>query len=436
MKPNFVKRALLGGASLSLLALSPAIVSPAMAETNITFYYPVQVGGALTQIIDGYVAEFEAANPDIKVEAIYSGNYVDTYNRALTAAKNGTPPTAAVLLSVDLFQLLDNEVIAPLDQFIKTDEDKAWLDGFMLPYRQSGEAEGQLWSVPFQRSTLVAYYNKDAFRAAGLDPEAPPKTWDELAAMGQKLTLRDASGNVTQWGIGLPGNSGSGQWLFEPLVAQNGARLRSDDGTKTMLNAPQSVEALQFWVDLENKFQAHPKGIQEWATTPADFLEGRLAMAWTTTGNLGNIRKNAKFDFGIAPLPGNPNPASVLGGGSLYVFEQASDAEKAAAWKLIRFLTTPELLADWSIKTGYVAPRDDSWDTPAMKDYVAQVPAAEVARKQIPVAVPEFSTYENNRINQLINDAIQAALTGSATPQQALDRAQAEAERILKPYQN
>lgn len=431
MKPNSAMRALLAGASLSLLALSPAF-----AETRITFFYPVQVGGALTQTIDGYVAEFEAANPDIKVEAVYSGNYVDTYNRALTAAKNGTPPTAAVLLSVDLFQLLDNEVIAPLDQFIQTDEDKAWLDGFMLPYRQSGEAEGQLWSIPFQRSTLVSYYNKDAFRAAGLDPEAPPMTWEALAEAASKLTLKDSAGNVTQWGIGIPGNSGSGQWLFEPMVAQNGARLRSDDGTTTMLNTPEAVEALQFWVDLANKYEAHPKGIQEWATTPADFLEGRLAMAWTTTGNLGNIRQNAKFDFGIAPLPGNPEPASVLGGGSLYIFEDASEEEKAAAWKLVRFLSTPELLADWSIKTGYVAPRDDSWETEAMKAYVAEVPAAEVARKQIPVAVPEFSTYENNRINQLINDAIQAALTGSATPQEALDRAQAEAERILKPYQN
>ncbi len=153
----------------------------------------------------------------------------------------------------------------------------------------------------------------------------------------------------------------------------------------------------------------HPPGIQEWGTTPADFLEGRIAMIWTTTGNLINIRRNATFDFGVAPYPGKTAPASVLGGGNLYIFSKATQAEKDAAFQFAKFLTSDALLADWGIQTGYVAPRDGAWETPALKKFVADLPAAEVARKQIASSVPEFSTYENGRTTKVLNDAIAAA---------------------------
>lgn len=426
-----LKRALLGGASLLLLGLTPA-----HAQTKITFFYPVQVGGPLTQVIDGYVAQFEAANPGIDVEAIYSGNYTETTTRALTAARAGTPPTVAVLLATDIFTLMDAEVIVPVDRFIQTEEDKAWLAGFMPAYLASAQVDGHLWSIPFQRSTAVMYYNKEAYAEAGLDPEQPPRTWEELVEHGKALTKRDAAGNVTRWGIGIPGSSNAAHWLFGALVAQNGGRLSNSEGTETYFDSPEVIEALQFWVDLNRVHGIHPPGVQEWGTTPSDFMEGRLAIAWTTTGNLTNIRRNATFDFGVAPYPGNPEPASVLGGGNLYIFAGASEEEQAAAFEFIKFMTSPELQADWCIQTGYIAPRDDSWETEALKAYVAEVPQAEVARRQIPVSVPEISTYEGQRVNETLNAAIQAALTGQATPEEALKAAQAEAERILRPYRN
>ena len=157
-------------------------------------------------------------------------------------------------------------------------------------------------------------------------------------------------------------------------------------------------------------------------------------MIWTTTGNLTNLLANAKFDFGLAPNPGNPAPASVLGGGNLYIFKKAPAAEKEAALKFIKFLTSDEILADWSINTGYVAPRDGAWNTEALKAYAVKVPDVLVARDQIPVSVPEWSTHENARTGKVLNDALAAALTGTKTPEKALADAQAEIERILKPY--
>ena len=427
-KRNALKLAAAGFSFVALCA------GAALADTEIDFYYPVQVGGPVTKVVDGYVQKFMEANPGITVAPIYAGNYNDTTTKALTAAKAGTPPAVAVLLATDVFTLIDEDVIDPIDDFIKTDEDKAWLDGFMPAYLKSAQTEGHLWSVPFQRSTAVMYYNKQAFKEAGLDPEKYPVTWDEMVAAGKAVTAKDAAGQVTRWGVGIAGNVGSAQWLFGALVAQNGGTLVNEAGTETYLTDPKVVEALQYWVDLSAKDDIHPPGIFEWGTAPADFLAGRVAMIWHTTGNLANIRKNATFDFGLAPFPGHPTPASVLGGGNLYIFKDASDEQKAAAYKLIQFLTSDEILADWAVQTGYVAPRDGSWETEAMKTYVADAPQALVALKQIPASVPEFSTHENARTTKILNDALAAALTGNKTAQAALAEAQDQIDRILKPY--
>ena len=424
----------LGALALGGLSLLAMTTGATFAQTVVDFYYPVQVGGPLTAVIDGYVAKFEAANPGIDVNAVYSGSYTDTTTKALTAAKSGAPPTVAVLLATDIFTLIDEEVIEPIDAFIKTDEDKAWADGFMPAYLKSAKVDDHLWAVPFQRSTAVLYWNKAAFAEAGLDPEKYPNTWDEMVEYGKAVTTKDAAGNTTRWGVGIPGNVGSAQWLFGALVAQNGARLVNDEGTETYLTDPKVIEALQFWIDLNKVHGIHPPGIQEWGTTPQDFLEQRIAMVWTTTGNLTNIRKNATFDFGLAPYPGNPGPASVLGGGNLYIFKNASDDEKAAAFEFIKFLTSDEILADWGIQTGYVAPRDGSWETDALKAYVIEAPQAIVARNQIANSVPEISTHENARTTKVLNDALAAALTGTKTPEQALTDAQPEIDRILRQY--
>lgn len=420
--------------ALAGLSLATTWSVAAMAQSTVTFYYPVQVGGPLTAVIDGYVAQFEAANPGIDVNPIYSGNYNDTTTKALTAAKSGTPPTVAVLLATDVFTLIDEDVVQPISDFVATDADKAWLDGFMPAYLASAIVDGQTWSVPFQRSTAVLYWNKTAFAEAGLNPEKYPTTWGEMVDYGKAVVKKDAAGNVTRWGVGIPGNVGSAQWLFGALTAQNGARLANEAGTETYLTDPKVVEALQFWMDLSKVHGIHPPGIQEWGTTPSDFLEQRIAMVWTTTGNLTNIRKNATFDFGLAPYPGNPNPASVLGGGNLYIFKDAPEADKAAAFEFVKFMTSDEIQADWGIQTGYVAPRDGAWETDALKAYAAEVPQAVVAKDQIPNSVPEFSTHENARTTKVLNDALSAALTGNKTAEQALTDAQAEIDRILRAY--
>ncbi len=418
-------------ATLAVTALTGAAAS----ATEITFYYPIAVGGPITKVIDGYAAEFTKAHPDITVKPVYTGSYQDSIVKAMTAAKAGNAPDVAVLLSTDMFTLIDDDLIVAYDEIAKSESDQAWIKSFYPAFMENSQSGGHTWGIPFQRSTIVQYWNKDAFKAAGLDPEKAPANWDEMVAFGKKLTKRDASGAVTQWGLEIP-SSGFPYWLFQALTTQNGAILANQDGTKVAYNDPKVIEAAQFFADLSQKYQVMPKGIIDWGTTPKDFFEGKTAMMWTTTGNLTNVRKNAKFAFGVAAMPSKVRGGSPTGGGNIYIFKTGDKAKQAAALEFARFLSTPERAADWGIATGYVATRPDAWETPAMKTYVAGFPAALVARDQLKDAVAELSTHDNQRVTKVLNDALQAILTGAKPAKPALDEAQAEANRILASYQH
>ncbi|MFC7611060.1 ABC transporter substrate-binding protein [Teichococcus aestuarii] len=420
-------------AALGALAASPMLAAPAVraqAPVQITFNYPVAVGGLITKVIDGYCADFERANPGIRIRPVYTGTYQDSITKALTAARGGDAPQMACLLSTDMFTLVDEDVVVSWDEL--PGAEKGWMDSFYPGFMENSRTGGKTWGIPFQRSTIVMYYNKDAFKAAGLDPETPPQDWAEQVAFAQKLTRRQGD-SVTQWGIQIP-SSGFPYWLFQALTTQNDVRLMNEAGNRTFFADPKVAEALQYWADLSARHKVQPSGIVEWGTTPRDFFERKVAMMWTTTGNLTNVKANAPFPFGVAMLPAGRRRGSPTGGGNLYVFKSASPAQREAAVKFARFLTEPERAAQWGIDTGYVATSPAAWETPKMKEYVAGFPAAAVARDQLPHAVAELSTHENQRVTKALNDGLQAVLTGRAQPVPAMAQAQAEADRILRAY--
>jgi len=210
--------------------------------------------------------------------------------------------------------------------------------------------------------------------------------------------------------------------------------LMNPDGNRTFFDKPAVVDALEFWRDLGGKHGIMPRGTVEWGTLREAFLQGKTAMMWHTTGNLTAVRKDAKFDFGVAMLPASKMRGSPTGGGNFYIFKKASPAEKKAALTFIKWMTAPERAAQWSIETGYVAVTKDAYNTAALKKYVAEFPPAAVARDQFQYAVAEFSVHENARVKKLLDDAIQASLTGGKEPKAALTEAQAQAERVLARY--
>ena len=402
------------------------IAAPAAAETELTMYYPIAVGGKLTEVVDGIVADFEAENPDIKVNAIYSGNYDDTRVRALSALASGDPAQLAVMFSIDAYDLIEQDLVMAFDDI--SGVDKSWLNSFYPALMANGNIEGKTWGIPFQRSTIVAYYNKDLFRAAGLDPEAPPTTWDEIISMGKTLT-KDGT-----YGLMIP-STGYPYWMFQALAIQNGKEVMSNDGLTTFFDDGTVIDTLDFWKSLSTEHGIMPEGTVEWGTLRQAFLEGKTAMMWHSTGNLTAVKNNASFDFGVAELPANVRKGSPTGGGNFYVFKDTSAEERSAALKLIEFMTSPEQAAAWSIATGYMGVSPAAYETEALKSYTAEFPPALVARNQLEHAVAEFSTFETARVREGLNNAIQAALTGAKSSADALKEAQASAVRLLKDYQ-
>ena len=285
-----MRRTFLKALAFSLAGAFAAAPAWTQAQpVELEFYYPVAVGGPITKIVDGMVAEFEKGHPDIKIKSVYAGSYQDSIAKALTAYKGGNAPQLAVLLSTDMFTLIDEGAIVPFDPMVKSDEDKKWLNGFYKGFMANSQTGGQTWGIPFQRSTIVMYYNKDLFKQAGLNPDAPPATWDELVSQSRQLTKRDSNGQVSQWGLEIPSGGAFAYWLFQALTTPNDAALMNEAGNEVYLDKPAVIEAVQFWHDLAYKHKVMPTGTIDWGTTPKDFLVGKTAIMWTTTGNLTNV---------------------------------------------------------------------------------------------------------------------------------------------------
>ena len=419
--------------TVGLLLVAGALAPVQAQPVEISFYVPVVVGGPVTKIIERLVTEFERENSGITVKPVYTGSYLETIAKALAAVKSDDAPQAAIMLSADIHTLIDADAIVPWEQFVTSDDARAWMGSFLPALMLNSRAGGKTWSIPFQRSTIVLYWNKEAFKEAGLDPNRAPATWAEQVEFARRLTKRDSGGRVTQWGLQVP-STGYPYWLFQAFTTQNDVLLMNPAGTQTYFDTPAVVEALQYWVDLARRHAAMAPGLIDWAKTPSDFLERKTAMMWTTTGNLANVKANARFDFGVAMLPAGRKRGSPTGGGNFFMFRKTTPAQQAAVVTFVRWMTSPERAAQWGVETGYVAVRKDAWTTPMMKKHVAGFPQAAVARDQLQYAVAELSTHDNQRVIKVLDEALQAALTGAKSPAHALKEAQAEAERILKPY--
>lgn len=424
---------------LLALAVAAAIASPltaprpAGAALELKFYYPVGVSGPLAKVMDGMVSDFNRIHPGMHVTPIFAGGYYDTMTKAQTAVMAGSPPDVAVLLSTDLYTLLDLNAIIPLDAFIQQAGGGRFRADFFDAFWLNSRTATTTYSIPFQRSTIVLYYNRDAFQRAGLDPNKPPTNWTELEQDAQKLTAHDAGGTVTQWGVGIP-TSGFTYWLFQGFAAEAGqARMANPEGTDTYFDTPATRRALQYWLRLAD-LRVEPRGIVSWDTLPTEFVAGRYAMIYHSTGSLTFIRSNASFKFGTAFMPADRRYGTPTGGGNLYIFRGIPPERQRAAWEFVQWMTAPQQAARWSQASGYVAVRKSAFNVKLYKDYTDGFPQALTARDQLPYAQAELSTHHGGEIQTMFSNALQAALTGRKTPEAALRDAQQQAGRLLSQY--
>ena len=221
------------------------------------------------------------------------------------------------MLATALYDLINADYISPLDAYIGGMEGgDAYVADFLPAFLANSYYDDQLWSIPFQRSAVVMYYNADMFTNAGLQP---PTSWESWAEAAQTLTVQE--GDTTNWGLQFP--SGWPYWLFQPLAIGTGQNVL-DDCTVVFDNSA-VIEAVQFY-DLSADYGAMPEGVQAvWPTATTDFASGLTAMITHSSGSLTGILDQADFEVGVMPYPGvkEGTYASVPGGGNFYILKDA-----------------------------------------------------------------------------------------------------------------
>lgn len=418
-----------------LLLQSGVVVAQDDTVTVIDFYYPTSTDNPAAEIFQRYANDFNRANPDIEVVPVYAGGYDDITAAARNSIQNGTPgPDVAVLLAVDLFDFIDNEYIVPAQGFIdEMPEGQAYTADFFPAFMENSvDGDGDVWTLPFQRSTPILFYNRDLFREAGLDPDQPPANRAELLSYAEALTTGGRDG------LYVP-SAGFPYWMFQSFAIAHGQNLVEESPTEVYFDTPEVLEALEFFLSLSDE-GVQPSGALSFFDAPSLFLDEQVAMIYHTTGSLTNIRQNAGFEVGVGFLPSGPagedgvGYGAPTGGGNLYIFSNTTPEEQQAAWRWVQYLTSPQVQADWTLNTGYIAATRSAWETDLLEELVERAPQYAVARDQLQYAAKELTTHDGIRVRDALNDALEAVLSGEADPQTALSEAQQAADEILEPY--
>ncbi len=399
----------------------------ATGPVYLRFYYPVGVAGDHARIMERMVREFNSSQDEVFVEAIFSGGYRETMERAQTAFLSGNAPEVAVLDAPATFDLIEMGAITPLDRYIEQEGGDAFISKYLDGFMEISRLDGTTWSLPFQRSTPLFYYNKDHFRAAGLDPDSPPRTWDEVGRTASVLS--NYFGGDGRWPVQIPINF----WLLKPMVLQAGGALESDDGRSVAIDTPEMREAFNYMLNLVNRGYMAP--IRQWAPSVSDFIAGNVSMLYNSTGSLGHIERSASFDVGTAFLPTQQRQVVIEGGGNFFIFN-TDERRQQAAWKFMTWMTNAENAAQWSIDSGYVAVREDSYSLPSYREHVARNPNAITAFNQLQSVEVErnFMTYQQAQLAELLNE-VKENILGGANMDVTLREAQTAANGILARFQ-
>jgi sn-glycerol 3-phosphate transport system substrate-binding protein len=408
----------------SLALLWPGTSYPAAEPTQVTYWFPVDLGGGLATVMQTLVDEFNTSHPDIHVNASYTGNYDLTLQKIQAAALAGTLPDVAVIVNDHTQVLAPVGMLESLDGFARTAGGKAYLGRFFSSLLLNSYSGGKLYSLPFQRSVPVLYYNKAALAKAGI--AEPPRTWDEFAADARKLTVRNGN-EVTRWGAEFPLEAYN--WIYYALVYQAGGDVMSADLKHLYLDRPPALAAMQHWSDLVNKDKAMP-AFTPWPQGSQDFAAEKTAMVVYSSGAQAFFRQSAKFDWSFVRMPAGKRFGVAPGGGNIALFKKPP-AQEAAAWKFLAWMVEPAQQAYWSAHSGYIASVKSAWELPALKTVVKEHPEVLVTVHQLDNAYYEPSAPNYTQIRDALHDTTQDILAGKISVHDGLAAVTSKGNAIL-----
>jgi len=348
------------------------------AQTRIEFWHAFS--GNNGNAVDELAERFNDSQSDYEIVPVYTGNYTEGTQR-LTAAIAGNTAPGLVMLEITRYGLFAARgALEPLQPYI--DASGGELLERIRPFAlEASKYLGESYVIPFNVSTPVMYYNKEMFRAAGLDPEAPPRDWDAVTEAAAAMTVRE-NGDVVQWGLTTPP-----QWVRWAMTRQNGGGWVDPADNAVMLDRPESVAAYQYAADWVNVHEvASLEAALDEDVADQYFDSGRAAIEFNSTGGLTRNLTELPFDLGVAPLPCREVCAAPIGGATLGIVASAEDEVKQGAWEFIEFVTTPENNAFIFVRTGYLPIIEGAIETDLAQERIAEHPEYLIANEQLEVA--------------------------------------------------
>ncbi len=425
-------------ATVSILALS----APAYAVTEIQWWHAMT--GPNNDVIVKLADDFNKSQGDYKVVPTFKGNYADTMNAGIAAFRAGGAPHIMQVFEVGTATMMSaGGAIKPVHQLMKDAGEKfdpaSYLSAIAGYYSTS---KGEMLSFPFNSSSAVMWYNKDAFKKAGLDPNAPPKTWPETFEAAKKLKAAGFTncGFSTAWITWLNIEQLSA-WHNVPIATKANGMDGFD--TELKINSPLHVKHLENLVELQKDKTFDYSGRTN--TGEGRFTAGECPIFLTSSAFFSAVKANAKFDFGNAPMPYYPDVAgapqnSIIGGASLWVMGGKTPDEYKGVAKFFTFLSDTDRQAELHTKSGYLPITKAAYEKVKASGFYKDAPYLETPLKELTNKEPT----ENSRglrlgnlvqIRDMWSEEIEAALQGKKSAKQALDDSVSRGNAVLRQFE-
>ncbi len=433
------RRNILFATTAAAIALGAA---QAQAQIEIQWWHAMT--GANNDVVEKLAKDFNDAQKDYKVVVSYKGSYPDTMNAGIAAFRAGNAPHIMQVFEVGTATMMAAKgAIKPVQELMKeageSFDPKSYLPAIAGYY---STAKGEMLSFPFNSSSAIMWYNKDAFKKAGLDPEKPPKTWPETFEAAKKLK---AAGNAT---CGM-----STAWITWLMIEQFtawhnlplGTKANGMDGfdTEFKFNSPLLVKHLQNLVDLQKDKTFDYGGRTN--TGEGRFTSGECPIMLTSSAFYGNVKANAKFEFGTATMPYYPDAAgapqnSIIGGASLWVMGGKKAEEYKGIAKFFTFLSETDRQRWLHEVSGYLPITNAAYAATKASGFYEKNPGRETPLQQLNNKPPTENSagirFGNlPQIRDIWAEEIEAALNGSKSAQAALDAAVARGNQTLRQFE-
>ena len=385
-------------------------------------------GDALNQLID----EFNKEHPDINVVGEFKGitdynkdKYNNSYNilfqQLLINISINQPPDVAQVYENWTSQFLTIDALVPVENFVNSDEGftEEEISDFIPTFLEANKYNGKLWTLPFNKSIYVLYYNKEIFEEKNI---TPPATWQELTETAKKLTLYDVEGNILRSGFSFKADVDT----FSLIMLSDGAPLINDSG-KAVFNDEKGFETINFLKELVKEKVARIS-----FNPRKEFIEGKCAMFIDTTSKIAALDKNTGFQYGIAPCPFNKEKGKILfAGTNLAVFSGTSPEKQKASWTFIKWLTDTENTAKWSMDTGYLPVRTSAIESSSFQSFLKENEKYKIGLDELKIAVvaPRVPAWQS--IRGIIDDTVFNSMVTEEDVKTSLNEAANTANQFL-----